>query len=83
MSISDQIHRLVTEKFHDTMEQVVAAQNIIDESELKAFDTYTWRNKHMLDKSGIPNYERYFGRPLKYNYFESERKSHSKGTSSS
>lgn len=57
------------------MEQVVSAQNIIDEGELKAFDTYTWRNKHMLDKSGIPNYEKNF-RPLNYNYFENERKSH-------
>lgn len=41
----------------------MAPTHIIDEQELKAFDSYAWRNSHMLEHSGIPNYSECW-RPL-------------------
>ena len=39
------------------MDQLVSSTRIIDEKELKAFDTYAWRLNHMSEKTGIPDYE--------------------------
>ena len=44
---------------------------MIDEHELKTMDSYAWRCNHMLESSGIPNYE--IGcDPLPHNYFEND-----------
>ena len=72
VNIADEIHRLVSNKYLAAMDNLVAPQNIIDESELKALDSYCWRNRHLLDNSGIPNYEECW-KPLPHNYFDKDR----------
>jgi len=47
----------------------VSAEEIIDASEIKVFDSYAWRNRHMLAHSGIPSYENCW-RPLTQYYYE-------------
>ena len=58
VNIQDEINRLVSTKYLEAMEELVAPANIIDESEVKAFDCYTERSNHLLEKSGIPDYSR-------------------------
>ena len=53
------------------MQQVVQAEHMIDEAELKTMDSYSWRCNHMLESSGIPNYDLQRN-PLPHNYFEDD-----------
>ena len=52
------------------MEDVLGSENLIDSKEVKTFDAYTRRNKHMSERTGIPNYSMCC-RPLAQDYFES------------
>ena len=69
VNIADEIHRLVTTKYWGAMDELLEAQNIIDGQELRTFDSYTWRNRHLSERTGIPNYEKCW-KPLPPDYFE-------------
>ena len=70
VSIADEIHRLVETKYTQAMEEVLDSKHLIDSKEVKTFDAYTRRNKHMSERTGIPNYSMCC-RPLEQDYFES------------
>mmetsp|Transcript_44092 Transcript_44092/g.58520 ORF Transcript_44092/g.58520 Transcript_44092/m.58520 type:complete len:154 (-) Transcript_44092:798-1259(-) len=54
----------------EAMDEVLNIDNIIDLKEVKTFSAYTRRNKHMAERSGIPNYNICL-RSLPLDYFES------------
>ena len=72
VNIADETNRLVSQKYEAAMENIVSSNQIIDQKELKAFDTYIWRNKHMTDHSGIPNHDDCW-QPLPHYYFRADR----------
>ena len=69
VNIVDEILRIVDTKYQQAMDDIVNSDKIIDQDELKVFDCYTQRSRHLLEHSGIPNYEHCW-QPLPQDYFE-------------
>ena len=55
------------------MEEIVQAKPLIDEEEWKTFECYSWRENHLLNNSGILNYQEN-SKPVSPAYFETEKK---------
>lgn len=69
VNIQGEIHRLLEKKYTESMEEILCSETLIDKKEVKTFNAYTRRNRHLSERTGIPNYSLCCGR-LSQDYFE-------------
>ena len=68
----DELDRIVRNKVNKAMEEIVYPKPLIDADEWKTIDSYVWREHHILNNSGILNYDDN-SNPLSPAYFEREK----------